>query len=173
MSGYVVLAPQGLPLAMDCRERCLDLIRRAGGDLTRLYETTNHENVGRLAPALSRVMGRQCEALVVLTKTCPLPLTVLRERRTISSVCPDLRVAAWIIYADPVADPYFFEAARSSGTFDRAPQEAPIWRSKADGLDYLVLTPLTDVDAADPLLGRVAATTRHRTHTSMRLLAAG
>lgn len=87
--------------------------------------------------------------MIVLTQTNPLALKVLQPRRSLEQVFPKLEEALWLIYLNPVDDPFFVEAAASLGSFDDEHGEAPIWTTRDHG-KFLIVTPRTK---ATPALG--------------------
>ncbi len=139
---------------------------KAGGDVQRVFDGPWGSQPGSEAAEKSflRMVGRLNEVVsgvhppyIVLTRTNPIPLTVLAKRRQLCDSFPNLNKGLWILYLDPVKDPFFFTNAKRLGRFDSDPAEDEsrhplvVWYPNDDirsrrNESYLVLTPTTVVD---------------------------
>lgn len=109
----------------------------------------------RYASYVARIRGLREgseQALVVLTRTNPLALTIIDGRKRLEAVVPALRRALWAIYVDPEEDPFFLSTAERYGTFGGALDSAPVWVGPGPAR-FLVLSPL--VGGADLVDARV------------------
>jgi len=125
----LVLFPHGQPESIKHRTLCSEYVLRCGGDLSRVIDAPS-DSVERFASYVSRIRGLREgaeAALVVLTRTNPLALTVIDGRKRLEAAVPTLRRALWAIYIDPDEDPFFLSTAERYGTLGGAMDTAPIW----------------------------------------------
>lgn len=136
----LVLYPQGQLADPVHRDKCSELTLWCGGDIGRVIDAPV-TSVDAFAAYLSRIRGLQEgteQVLVVLTRTNPLALTVVDQRRRLENRLPSLRTARWLIYLDPEADPFFVTMALRLGHLTGDLSEAPIWIGPQDS-PYLVV----------------------------------
>jgi hypothetical protein len=140
LGSRIVLCPHGLPHAPDVREQCCDLLLRGGGDLQRVFEA-NPGGIGRFAAHVARIgdLDSGDGPLVLLHRTNPLGLTILRTRRALEEEVPRLGRASWLVFIDEKDDPFFLDAASRVGGFDRELDALPIW-SAPDLHRFLVVS---------------------------------
>ncbi len=125
----LVLFPHGQPEAPRHRTLCSEFAMRCGGDLARVIDAPS-DTVERFAAYVSRIRGLREgaeQALVVMTRTNPLALTVIDGRKRLEAAVPSLRWALWAIYVDLEQDPFFLSTAERYGTLGGALDAAPIW----------------------------------------------
>lgn len=139
----LTLFPQGQPATEESRDRCSRFALWCGGDVGRVIDGPI-SSLDAFARYLSRIKGLidgTEPALVVLTQTNPLALTVVDLRRRLESRVPALRTARWMIYVEPESDPFFQTMALRLGHLTGDLSEAPLWIGPQDS-PYLVLSPL-------------------------------
>lgn len=162
----IVLFPYGSLPGLDRREECLSLIVSAGGDVQRVFdgpwgrEPGSEESEQKFLKCVSRlneVVSGSAPPYLVLTRVYPLPLAVLAKRRRFCGLFPNLKKGLWILYVDPVNEPFFFNDAKTLGSFDLDPnpssKQHPLvaWYPSEElqssrGEMYAVMTPGTIVD---------------------------
>lgn len=134
----LTLFPQGQLLEPEHRDRCAELALWCGGDVERFIDAPV-VSVDAFARYVGRIAAiRKTQALVVLTKTNPLALTIVEPRRRLERLLPELRTSRWIIYLDQKADPFFLTMATRLGHLTGGINEAPIWVGPGDA-PYLVI----------------------------------
>ena len=147
----LVLYPYGPPDDDRNRERCAQLVLWCGGTVDRTLDNAD-QAMDRYISYLSRIRGLRDateNALVVLTRTIPLPLTVVELRARMEGAIPALRSARWVLYVDDERDPFFEKNALQLGHLTGALSEAPLWVGPR-GCPFLVLSPLVrDRSAVD------------------------
>lgn len=137
----LVLFPQGQLVDEEHRDRCVRFALWCGGDVGRVIDSPV-SSLEMFTNYLSRIRGLEDgtePALVVLTRTNPLALTVVDLRRRLESRLPALRTARWMIYLDPDSDPFFGTMALRLGHLTGELSEAPIWIGPQDS-PFLVLS---------------------------------
>ena len=135
----LVLFPQGQAEVGYHRDRCAELAFWCGGDVGRFIDAPI-QSIDVFAQYVRRMRGVQGEqTLVVLTSTNPLALAVVDLRMRLERHFPDLRAARWMIYLDPVSDPFFEAMALRFGHLTGDLAHAPIWIGPQDS-PYLVIT---------------------------------
>ena len=140
-----ILYPLGQSAREDVRDRCLEMVRRLGGDLSRVTDSpsaTLDEFVTHIGRIKKNFIERE-PPIVVLTKITPLTLMVVSPRKRLVESAPVLVHSEWIIYYDPIEDPQFLSAANDLGSFDRDFKHAPYWVGPGE-LRFLVLSPFID-----------------------------
>lgn len=137
----MVLYPYGLPPRAEHAELCSRFIVEAGGDISRVIDGPfpSIERFIALAERLPVLKSETQRAIVVLTRTNPVAITVVAARRRIQASVPALARAVWVLFVDPVEDPFCFDTLRNLGTLDAEEVEVPIWRDP-DGHEYVVLS---------------------------------
>lgn len=136
----LVLFPQGQPASSVHRDRCTELVLWSGGDVGRVIDAPT-TSIEVFSTYLQRIRGLQDgseSAIVVLTRTNPLALTVVDLRRKLEARIPSLRTARWVIYLDMEQDPFFTTMAPRLGHLTGDVGEAPVWLGPLD-TPYLVL----------------------------------
>ncbi|MCC6216681.1 MAG: hypothetical protein IT376_17605, partial [Polyangiaceae bacterium] len=144
----LTLFPHGLPLVASVRDRCLELVHAAGGDLRRVIDGPSG-SVAAFARFVSRarVLERlPSTPLVVFTKTVPVATSVIRARRELIAFASALETATYLLFHDATDAPQFFESAEALGEFDDRLSHAPIWTGP-DGARWLVVSSLTRVSS--------------------------
>ena len=139
----LVLFPHGQPAALPHRNRCLELLLRAGGDLGRIIDAPAGR-IEQFATYCSRIRGIREgteQVMVVLTRTNPLALTVLDTRSRLEAKLPMLRHALWVIFFSPEDDPFFMASAERLGQVHGKLAGAPFWEGPR-GRRFLVLSPM-------------------------------
>lgn len=134
MQRRLILCPHGLPRRDEARAHFFELLQSAAGDVERVIDAPS-DSLERFAEHLVRLhvlQERRERALVALTRTNPLALTVLQARRTLEEAIPRLATVPWLIYVDLVADPFFFETAERLGTLDAPIDRAPVWTTAGE-----------------------------------------
>lgn len=141
MDGRLLLFPHGQPKDAAARERCVELLLRAGGDLRRIIDGPRHPlaHFGRYVARVRGLAQEPAPPLVVLTETVPLAGAVLETRRRLEAMAPALQRASWIVFLDPVQDPGFESAAGHLGSLDVELDDVPIFTSR-EGARFLVLS---------------------------------
>lgn len=111
-----------------------------GADLERMVEGDPEapEAVAARLP-LPRSSGAAGVPLVLLARTSPLTIAVLRVRRVLEELAPWLARAPWLVFHDPDAEPRFMETATALGSFDSSLEFAPFWYAP-DDRTYLVVS---------------------------------
>lgn len=138
----LTLFPQGQPSQGEPRDRCAQCCLWCGGDIARVLDAPI-ATLDVYASYLQRIKGLLDgtePALVVLTQTNPLALTVVDVRRRLENRIPALRTSRWVIYWDPDSDPFFGTMASRSGHLTGEPDEAPLWIGPSSS-PFLVLMP--------------------------------
>ncbi len=119
-----------------------------GGDVERVIDRPADDlarfiaHVGRL-PAVRDEAAHE-PAIVFLTRTSPIPLTVVSARRTLEAKLPSLRRAAWVLFVRAEDDPFFEQGAEQLGLLSAAMTDSPIWIGP-DATAYLVTTEKSDL----------------------------
>ncbi|MFW5739566.1 MAG: hypothetical protein ACOC1F_04300 [Myxococcota bacterium] len=137
----LTLFPQGQPPDPEHRKRCAELALWCGGDIGRVIDAPV-SSLDRFAGYIERIRGLQEgtePALVMLTQTNPLALTVVDLRRRLEKRIPVLRTSRWVIHVDPDADPFFSTMALRLGHLTGELAEAPLWLGPQDS-PYLVVS---------------------------------
>jgi len=137
----VILFPQGQPKASEQQNTCLQFAMWCGGDVQRVIDAPS-SSVQVFAKYVSRIASIRDGndlALVVLTKTSPLALSVVQSRAELQNALPALRGARWLIFHDPSMDPFFEEAASQQGRLSGALKDAPLWID-SESEPYLVVS---------------------------------
>ncbi len=142
--GRLVLYPQGAPPDRHLREHCAEVVVRCGGDVQRTIDAPAH-SVDAFAKHLARTKAfrRREVAIVVLTETNPVALKLVQARRTLEQLIEPLREASWLVYFNPLDDPFFMETASMLGDFDDADADVPIWTGP-EKRRFLILCPAVD-----------------------------
>lgn len=144
----LALFPHGLPAVQSARDRCLELVHAAGGDLRRVIDSPS-SSVTAFARFVSRarVLERlPSSPLVVFTRSVPVATAVIRARRELVAFAPAVEAASYLLFHDATEAPQFFESAEALGEFDDRLSHAPIWTSP-DGARWLVVSSLTRVSS--------------------------
>ncbi len=138
----LTLFPQGQPSEPDRRDRCAELALWCGGDIGRVIDdpVASLDGFGAYLERIRGLREGTEAALVVLTQTNPLALTVVDLRRRLEGRIPSLRTARWMIFLDPREDPFFATMALRLGHLTADLEEAPIWIGPQDS-PFLVLSP--------------------------------
>lgn len=140
MPKRLIAYPDGLP-AGDHRTWCDELTHHLGGDTTRVFDSPD----GSLITFLRQVSRAKAfsdprnEALVVLTRTRPLALT-LPARHRLEHEFPIFKGAVWALYWDPQKNPGLVEEAHELGAMRDDLHLAPIWTAQR-GERFVVLSP--------------------------------
>ena len=126
----LVLLPYGLPPEERHRETCTRILLSGGGDIDRVIDQPASE-LERFGRHIARIpmlrMGSAEQPLVFLTRTSPLPLTVLNARRVLETHVPSLHGAPWLLYVSEDDDPFFEDGARRMGTLSGEMSSCPLW----------------------------------------------
>ncbi len=140
----VILLPQGWPRSRQ-QEICREQLHYLGGDLQRVIElgASNEDRFLRHAKRLPVIREAREPALVLLTRTNPVALSIFHLRRVFEEALPALRVALWCVFVDLDADPFFFNSAPLSPAFSDRPEDAPLLRSP-EGAHFVVLSAAVD-----------------------------
>jgi hypothetical protein len=163
----LVLMPYGLPQEERHRELCTTLMLRAGGDIDRVIDQPVGEldRFGRHIARIPILRHASSELpIVFLTRTSPLPLTVLNARRVLEGHVPALHGAAWLLFVTDEDDPFFEDGARRLGALSGDLSTCPLWH--VPGYPAFVVTSPKLVDPSDvatrihQLSGAVGATLR-------------
>lgn len=142
----LVLLPYGVPDQNGYREACSEILLSCGGDVDRVIDQPANDldrfgkYVGRI-PALRDAAVRE-PPIVMLTRTSPLPLTVVSARRTLERMVPSLARASWILFVTDDDDPFFRDGATRLGVLTGELAQAPLWLGP-DNMPFLVTTPAT------------------------------
>ncbi|MCC6646336.1 MAG: hypothetical protein IT374_12290 [Polyangiaceae bacterium] len=149
----LVLLPYGMPDAPAHREACASILLSCGGDIERMIDrpVDDLERFGRYVSRIPALREGAQPPIVLLTRTSPLPLTVVSARRSLERAAPALGRASWILFVTDEDDPFFADGARRLGTLSAEPSLAPLWVGP-DGMPFLVTTPETR--AHDVISGR-------------------
>ena len=139
----LVLMPHGPPVSED-DNLYMQLILWCGGDVGRVVDRPagDVDRFIRYAERIRGVYDGTERALVMLTRTNPLALTVLDTRRRIERRLPALANARWVIYADLTVDPFFSQMAVRLGHLTDELNAAPHWIGPGN-MRFLVLTEMT------------------------------
>ena len=142
----LVLLPYGLPEIAAHREACSEILISCGGDVDRLIDQPA-DDLDRFGKYVARIPalregGAREPPIVMLTRTSPLPLTVVSARRTLERAVPTLARASWLLFVTNEDDPFFVDGAQRLGTLSCDLSQAPIWLGP-DGMPFLVTTPGT------------------------------
>lgn len=123
----IVLFPYGQPVDRDKRDACSALVIHSGGDIGRILDgpwdsdpasEAAETNFLRYVSRIQEIVSGSRPPLVVLTRSNPLPLAVLAKRRRVCAAIRNLSRAIWVVFVDPVNDPFFCRNANKLGTFD-------------------------------------------------------
>ena len=141
----IVLFPFGHVSDPGARELCDGILLRCGADLGRIFDSpmVNVERYVKFIGRIDDVRNGSNPPIIVFTKGTPLPLNVIYTRRKLVQCFPGLQRSLWIIFVDPIADPFFENEARTIGDLDDELDKSPIWKEGIMGERYLVLTPQT------------------------------
>lgn len=140
----LIVYPYGPP-RKEYEELCARFVLKLGGDVSRTIDRPFAsaeafvEHARRVA-SLRDPIDPEDRAIVILTRTNPLALTVVDARRRIERGVPGLAVAAWAVFVDPREDPFFADAAAKLGKVEGAMADVPIWTSNT-GARFMVLSP--------------------------------
>ncbi len=140
----LVLLPYGLPELAAHREACAEVLLACGGDVDRVIDQPS-DDLARFGKYVSRIPALREGApppIVMLTRTSPLPLTVVSARRTLERAAPTLGRASWLLFVTEEDDPFFTDGARRLGLLSTELPHAPMWTGP-DGMPFLVTTPHT------------------------------
>lgn len=140
MSKRLIAYPDGLP-AGDHRAWCDELVCHLGGDIRRVFDSPDGSLITFLRQASRARAFRdpRNEALVVLTRTKPLALT-LPARHRLEQEFPIFKTAIWALYWDPEKNPELVDEARELGSMREDMHLAPIWTASR-GERFIVLSP--------------------------------
>lgn len=155
----LVLFPHGQPDSLHHRSLCSEYVIRCGGDLARVIDAPS-DAVDRFAAYVSRIRGLREgaeQALVVMTRTNPLALTIIDGRKRLEAVVPALRRALWVIYVDPEQDPFFLSTAERYGTLGGALDAAPIWVGPGPARFLVLSSQVRDGDLVSARADELAA----------------
>ncbi|MBI5531695.1 MAG: hypothetical protein HY898_03195 [Deltaproteobacteria bacterium] len=142
----IVLFPYGQPVAADHRNHCARFALELGGDMRRMIDgpATTLERFGAYVRHFEEAMSPpEAPAIVVLTKANPLGLAVISARRKLEQLIPALLRATWVLFVDPVYDPFFTETARSHGTFVLGTDRAMEWVGPGDATFLVAMASFT------------------------------
>jgi len=155
----MVLFPHGQTDSLRHRSLCSEYALRCGGDLARVIDAPS-DTVDRFASYVSRIRGLRDgseRALVIMTRTNPLALTVIEARKRLESMVPSLRRALWVIYVDPDVDPFFLSTVERHGTLGGPLEAAPIWVGPGP-MRFLVVSPqVRDADVVSERVAQIVA----------------
>ena len=125
----LVLMPHGPPISEEDLPVCMQQILWCGGDIGRIVDRPN-SSVDAFVRYVSRIGGildGSETALVVLTRTNPLALTVVETRRKLTAAIPSLNNARWVIFLNVRDDPFFVPTAMRLGYLSGELSAAPHW----------------------------------------------
>lgn len=134
----------------------LDLLLRCGADAQRVFDGERWP-LERFASLVSRIYALRAATiapLVLLTRTNPVALTIVQTRRVLEEAIPRLSSAIWIIFFDPLTDPFFLANSLDSEDVGAALGDAPIWTSPRAGT-FLILS--DQISQRELVARRVAA----------------
>lgn len=143
----VVLYPYGQPLECEDRPSCAEYVWSLGGDSQRIYEAqdSNLDHFCRYIQHFEEAIASpDAPAIVVLTKANPLGLAVINARRKLERMLPALLTATWVLYVDPVYDPFFLDSARKCGTFVYQNQQSLQWIGPGGAIFLIAMPTVVD-----------------------------
>ena len=157
-SKRIAIFPYGQPVDEERRTKCVELLIFCGADLQRFIDGpwSSDERLVRIVSFLDEVADGSRPPFMVLTQSNPLALKVLAARRRWCRELPNLNRAMWVIFVDPVAEPFFYAEAQRLGQFDAQPDpnkvsdSLMVWSVQNQDAKrqerFLVLTPQTVKD---------------------------
>lgn len=157
-SKRIAIFPYGQPADKERSSKCTELLLSCGADLQRFMDGpwSSDEQFFRCLSFLTEVAEGSHPPYMVLTRCNPLVLKVLAARRRLCKELPNLNRAMWVIFVDPVTEPFFFAEAQRLGQFDAQPDpdrindSLMVWSVQSQDAKrperFLVLTPQTKKD---------------------------
>lgn len=141
----IALFPHGPASDPEARQTCEGLLLHCGADVSRIVDTTptSLEGFVKSVGCMDGVRDGSVPSIIVLTRTSPVALLVLKLRRQVCTEFPALSQALWVIFVDDRQEPFFQSEAEKLGTFDGPLAQSPIWHEQATDDRYIILTPQT------------------------------
>jgi len=139
-----VLYPYGQPVAPEQRACCDSFVWGLGGDYQRVIDapTSNLDRFGAHVRRFQTALTvSDAPAIVVFTRANPLGLAVINARRKLELLLPALQNASWVLFVDPVCDPFFMDSVRKFGTLVDRPPDSIEWTTAA-GASFLIAKPV-------------------------------